>query len=175
MRQLSIHRPTAKARNPERHFRSLQKWANSFEGFYPKNCGEQFWHEKVPVLDRLLNPPRAQPEWQSRGLKLLCTAARHMAEAKPDAAFGKSWVAVLSSYPWMYYSEVIVFFDRAYYESFLRHSDPILDRRLSENLGVSIPSGMIESGGIVSWPIDDDDETLGEHSEEWWVIGEPIA
>lgn len=158
MRRRSFHRPYAKVRNPARHLRSLRKWANKFEGWFPESDGTKYWHHKIPVLDRLVDPPRAQLEWQAQALDSLFVVARHLLATKPKNMTGRAWVAVMATYPAMWSSEVTVFYDRDYYLSFLNHTRPITDHTLSGILGVNVPEGLVESGGIVIYPPDPDDE-----------------
>lgn len=175
MRRLSIHRPKAKVRNPARHLRALRAWAESAKGKYPSRTEDKYVNWKIPVLDRLVNPPTAKPEWQVQALESLLTAARHFVEGKPESQQGKSWVAVLVVFPKMWSSEVTVFFDRDYYKSFLVGDEKITDRSLCREMGLTVPSGMIEVGSMVTWEEEDEQGRPFQASEERWTIGEPIS
>lgn len=174
MRRLSIHRPKAKVRNPGRHLRNLRLWAESAQGKYPTRPGERYRNWKIPVLDRLVEPPTTRPDWQSHALQSLLIAARHFMDAKPEAEKGRSWVAVLVTFPYMWASEVTVFFDREYYESFLGADEGIERRSLCKEMGVPLPPGMFEAGCLVSWENEDEEGNISVHSEERWLIGEPL-
>ncbi len=174
MRRLSLYRHKAKVRNPGRHLRALRAWAESAKGKYPSRTGDKYRHWKIPVLDRLVEPPTAKPEWQAHALESLLIAARHFVEAKPEAENGQSWVAVLAPFPGMWPSEVTVFFDREYYAALLRADGTMKDRSLCKEMGLEVPPGMIEVGSTASWEDEEDGRTV-RRSEAWWTIGEPIA
>lgn len=175
MRRLSFYRHKAKVRNPARHLRALRAWAESARGKYPSRIEDKYLNWKIPVLDRLVEPPTAKPEWQAHALESLLIAARHFAEAKPEAEQGRSWVAVLVCLPNMWSSEVTVFFDREYYESFLRGDDAMKHRSLCREMGLALPPGMVEAGSTARWKEEDEDGRIVHRSEEHWTIGEPVA
>ncbi|MES9993758.1 MAG: DUF3916 domain-containing protein [Candidatus Thiodiazotropha sp.] len=174
MRQLSIHRPKAKVRNPERRLRSLRRWAESAKGHYPKDVGEHYRNWKIPVLDRLVQPPIAKKEWQAQALESLLLVASNFIEAKPKSEIGESWIAVLITYPFMWHSEVTAFYERKYYERFLYKADLITGKGLCAEMGVKIPYGMIEIGCHVSWEGEDENGNPYKYTEERWTIGESI-
>lgn len=64
MRRISINRPKEKVRGIKRRLRVLDKWADSFEGYFPSEYAhEKYWNWKLPVLDRLVGPPTTQNGW----------------------------------------------------------------------------------------------------------------
>jgi hypothetical protein len=172
MRRLSIYRANAKVRNPARHLRALRKWADSAKGQYPSRTGDKYINWKIPVLDRLVEPPTTKPEWQAQALESLLIAARHFIEAKPEAEQGRSWVAVLVRYPNMWASEVTVFFDREYYESFLVGDESMAHRSLCREMALDLPPGMMEVGSIISCGEGNEPCDAPARSEEHWTIGE---
>lgn len=174
MRRLSIHRPRAKVRNPGRHLRALRAWAESAKGKYPSRTEDKYVNWKIPVLDRLVEPPTTKPEWQSQALESLLIAACHFVEAKPEAEKDRSWVAVLVRFPNMWASEVTVFFDQKYYESFLGSDESMAHRSLCNEMALVVPPCMTEVGSMASWEEEDDQGRVSLYSEECWTIGEPI-
>lgn len=174
MRRLSVHRPKAKVRNPARRLRTLREWAEGAKGKYPSRKEEKYVNWKIPVLDRLVDAPTARHEWQVQTLESLLIAARHFVEAKPETEHGRSWVAVLVGFPNMWSSEVTVFFDRDYYKSFLGVDEHMRHRSLCEEMGLTVPAGMIEVGSMAIWEEEDEQGRIFQASEERWTIGEPI-
>lgn len=175
MRRLSVHRPNAKVRNPARHLRALRAWAESAKGKYPSRKEDKYVNWKIPVLDRLVDVPTARHEWQAQALESLLIAARHFVEAKPETEKGSSWVAVLVGFPNMWSSEVTVFFDRDHYKSFLGVDEQMRRRSICEEMGLTVPAGMIEAGSMAIWEEEDEQGRLFQASEERWTIGEPIS
>lgn len=175
MRRLSVHRPKAKVRNSARHLRALRAWAESAKGKYPSRQEDKYVNWRIPVLDRLVDAPTARHEWQVQALESLLIAACHFVEAKPETEKGRSWVAVLVGFPNMWSSEVTVFFDRDYYESFLAVDEQMRHHSLCKEMGLAVPAGMIEVGSMAIWEEEDEQGRVFQASEERWIIGEPIS
>ena len=173
MRRISINRPRAKVRGVERRLRALDKWADSFEGYFPSEYSqEKYWNWKLPVLDRLVEPPTTNHEIQACCAQALLRAAKHLFEAKPEG-YDQAVVSALITYPDMFSSEICVFFDRGYFDSFFdRNSEwqslsAIPDRKLSNSLSLEVPSPFIQSGYLYRTK----DEWEGEvttYEGEWW-------
>ena len=113
MRRMSFNRPNEKVRNPNRHLRSLEKWASNFDGYYPARSKERYINFKIRTLDRLIEGPTSKFEWQQVALNQLLITAKNLIDSKPETEKGKSWVAVLLCYPNLWSSEVTVFFDKS--------------------------------------------------------------
>ncbi len=173
MRRLSVHRPTAKVRNPDRHLRRLRAWAESAVGYYPARPeGGDYLNWKIPVLDRLVDPPTARREWQVEAVAGLLLAAGHYMAAKPASEQGRSWVAVLITLPNLWFSELAIFFDPMSYEPFTLADEALGHRSLCGELGIALPPGLVEVGRQLSWASDDE---TGEAVGECWTIGEPMV
>ena len=171
MRRLSIHRPKAKVRNPDRHIKSLKKWASGFEGYYPENTGQRYVNFKIWTLDRLIEGPQSKHEWKQAALNQLIVSAKNLISSKPEKEKNKSWVAILLCYPNLWSSEVTVFFDKAYYESFQPKKDFINDS-ICKRYEIELPPEFIELGYTVSWDDEDENENTYTYSEERWTLGE---
>ena len=176
MRRISVHRPTAKVRNPGRRLRALRHWAESFAGRFPvKHAGQRYMNWKIPVLDRLVRPPTTTPAIQAQCAQCLIDAAAHIVRAKPVGLADTRVVAVIDL-PDMFGSEVCVFFDERYFQTFTdRTSDyqrwtPLPNaRNLIEEMALRLPDGFAVTGfaEVIR------DEETGEASEgEVWLVGE---
>ena len=173
MRRISVKRPKAKVRGVERRMRALDKWADSFDGYFPSEYSqERYWNWKLPVLDRLVEPPTTSDEIQSRCAQAILRAAKNLLEARPKE-YDQAVVSALITYPDMFSSEICIFFDREYFDSFFdRNSEwqslsPIPDRKLSKLLSLEVPSPFIQSGYLYQIK----DEWEGEvttYEGEWW-------
>ncbi|OUS29195.1 hypothetical protein A9Q99_08760 [Gammaproteobacteria bacterium 45_16_T64] len=179
MRRMSVNRPKEKVRGVERRLRVLDRWADSFKGCFPiEHSNQQYWNWKLPVLDRLVGPPTTNDDIQSHCTKALLRAAAYLSEAKPKECEG-AVIAVLITYPQMFASEICVFFDREYFESFFKRDGewqsvtPVDKLPLSNTLNFNIPSSFSETGYIHKTK----DEWEGEvtlFEEEWWSYYEKI-
>ncbi len=173
MRRLSIHRPNAKVRNPDRHIRALEKWAIGFQAYYPKRSSEKYINFKIWTLDRLIEGSKAKYEWKRAALQQLVSAAENLIAAKPENEKEKSWVAILLCYPNLWSSEVTVFFDKGYYESF-QPKDDFLSTSISKRYDFELPSEFMELGYSISWEGEDENGEIYTHFEERWTLGEKV-
>ncbi len=119
MRRLDL-RPRKKLRNPARHLRSLARWPQQIIEQLPKAetaAAERFWNFKVPVFSKLVEPPHATPQTQRACIAAIFAAADAVerAERRPRDCR----VACLVTTPFLFQSEVTLFFDEAYFRSFL--------------------------------------------------------
>ena len=172
MRRISVYRDKAKVRGIERRFKALEKWANDFEGKHVVTDEENYYNFKIPVLDRLVNPPKATHEHQKRAIECLLTAAGHLVKAREDSDREYYKVAVLLVLPNLFQSEVTVFFSKSYYQGFYNHSNPLpKDSAPSLQFNINIPESFNECGGTVEWDDEYEDETV-HVKEQWWTIGQ---
>jgi hypothetical protein len=179
MRRLDL-KPDKKLRNPERHLRQLARWPEEIVASLPDDfSGLRFWNAKVPVASKLIEPPHATPETQRACLAALFAAAAAI-EAS-DRRPPKSRIAVIAATPFMYSSEVTLFFDEEYFSTFLPPEDS--SRTLfeggwieTEAADVSLlapilppaPAGLAFKGGIRM--LQSDAEWGPEPVESWtWV------
>jgi len=164
-------------RGAKRRLRALDRWADSFEGYFPvEDADEKYWHWKLPVLDRLVKPPTTTKEIQSHCAKAILRAVIHLSNAKPPQ-FKSAIVTALITYPEMFGSELCIFFDSDYFESFYdRDNDwqsvkPMKSGSLAKHLGFEVPDTFIEVGYIHQAKDDWEGETK-VFKEEWWSYRE---
>lgn len=118
MRRLDLH-PRRRLRNPGRHLRALEHWPKRIVADLPTAvdlAGRRFWSFKVPVFAKLVEPPHATPETQRACLSALFAAAHAIegSSCRPP----NCRVAVLATTPFLFQSEVTLFSDEAYFETF---------------------------------------------------------
>lgn len=119
MRRLDLH-PRRKLRNPGRHLRQLARWPERIVDQLPEAAlleGERFWNFKVPVFAKLVEPPHATAETQGACIAAIFAAAEAVerSERRPR----NCRVACLVTTPFLFESEVTLFFDEQYFRSFL--------------------------------------------------------
>lgn len=123
MRRLDLH-PSRKLRNPGRHLRALARWPQRVVDQLPseeQRGDARFWNFKVPVFSKLVDPPHATPETQRTCIAAILAAAEAIerSERRPS----NCRVACLVSTPSLFQSEVTLFFDDAYFRTFLPPED----------------------------------------------------
>jgi hypothetical protein len=177
MRQISPIRPDEKLRGVKRRLRAVDRWAESYQGFFPvTEEGEKYWHCKLPVLDRLVAPPTTNQTIQAHCVKALLRATKYISLAKPQDC-KCAIVCALITYPNMFGSEVCVFFDRTYYESFFSRNnewqslEEVFDKSLLQRLDATLPDGFYETGFILSSKDEWEDEVV-YYQEQWWSYRE---
>jgi len=170
MRRLSFNRPNEKVRNPERHLRSLRKWAKGFEVFYPERTGNRYQNFKLWTLDRLIEGSQSKPEWKQEAIAQLLVAAENLKNSQPEDEKDKSWVAVLLCYPNLWSSEVTVFFDKEYLNSFIP-AEPN-GKSLLTKFNISVSNTFTEAGYTASWEDEDDFGNKVVCTEERYTIYE---
>jgi hypothetical protein len=124
MRRLDL-RPSKKLRNPGRHLRALARWPQRIALQLPTGAGlkEQvatgrgFWNFKIPVFEKLSDPPHATPDTQRACIATLF-AATEAVERAPDRP-ANARIACLVTTPFLFQSEVTIFMDEDYFRSFL--------------------------------------------------------
>jgi len=136
MRRLDI-RPLKKLRNPARHLRVLARWPERIVAQLPDAelmAGERFWNFKAPVHSKAVNPPHATAETRRGCIAAIFAAAEAVerSERRPNGCR----VACLVTTPFLFESEVTMFFDEDYFRTFL----PV-----SEAKRIDYPNGWIES------------------------------
>jgi len=176
VRRISVDNPNAKVRNPARHVRALRDWAEGLAGTFPaEHAGLRHFKWKIPVLDRLVRPPTTTAAVQAECAQCLIDAAAHVAAAKP-ADLAQARVVAIIGMPDMFGSEVCVFFDEAYFQSFTDRTGGYQrwtllpqGRSLVEEIGLRLPNGFVVQGFAEAIR----DEETGETREgEVWLIGE---
>ena len=173
MRRISINRYKAKVRGVDRRLRALDRWAYEFENCNPPHEGQMYWNYKIPVLDRLVNPPTTKAYIQGKAIESLLTAAVFLANSKVKEEVPYYRVAVLLTLPYMFQSEVTVFYDELYYNRFYHQKDLLPDSKKPSNVfNFEIPQSFVEVGTLVKIEDGDEDGSKIQFTEEWWTIGQ---
>ncbi|WP_460116333.1 DUF3916 domain-containing protein [Pseudomonas sp. H2_D02] len=164
MRQISVN--AKPLRGLHRRLRSIERWASSFEGnFYPRQDGYRYSNWKIPVHELLVEGDQARIEVQAFCVQQLLEAAAHLSRAA-DRSEGYYRVACLLTWPWLFESEVTIFYDKDYYLGFLSDANALAPQRISDKLALHVPPNFIEHGRNVVHP--ENNITV-----QWWCIGEP--
>lgn len=140
MRRLDLQ-PKKKLRNPGRHLRALARWPERIIAQLPAAAqveGERFWNFKVPVFAKLVEPPHATPETQRACLAAIFAAADAVERSSQRPRGCR--VACLVTTPFLFQSEVTLFWDEDYFRSFL----PVADKKRT----------VFDGGWIEAWPAD---------------------
>lgn len=167
MRRLDLH-PSKKLRNPGRHLRRLARWPERIVGELAAleqrdreaHLGGRFWNFKVPVFQKLVDPPHATVVMQQACIAAVLAAADAVERSALRPADCR--VACLVSTPSLFQSEVTLFFDEDYFRTFLPRDEGqrnyfddgwIEDEPMgAEALGalaVDAPAGMVFFGGTL--------------------------
>lgn len=172
MRQISIHRPYAKVRGIKRRLKSLDTWAHHFKHVTPYHDGERYCNYRLPVLDRLVNPPTTTKKIQSIVLSRLLVAACHLEKSPLKDQLPYYKVAVLVILPFIFHSEVTVFYSKEYYQTF-HYSVNVLpqEERPSSIYNFDLPSTFMETGCLVEWEDELEEGVVTKFSEKRWTLG----
>jgi Protein of unknown function (DUF3916) len=168
MRRLQLSE-RKKLRGISRRLRSLSNWADQFESCYylKSKEGEKFVNWKIPVISSLVNPPHTTNKIQAQCMSYMLRAANSLAQPLVGDNHCYCRVACLFILPWMFNSEITIFYDPDYYLGFFGEAHELDPRKLSLEFGLIIPEGFVERGFIVK----DEEEGI---DEEWWCIGQQI-
>ncbi len=168
MRRLDLH-PRRKLRNPGRHLRQLARWPERIIDQLPDPAvlaGLRFCNFKVPVFAKVVEPPHATEETRRGCLAALFAAADALEHSSRRPRNCR--VACLVTTPYLFESEVTLFFDEDYFTSFL----PVTERKRTEFNGGAVetapadasviagfippaPTGLEFLGGTLLWEFDD--------------------
>jgi hypothetical protein len=176
MREITVDDFNEKVPDAARRLRALDLWAKEFAGTFPAKPAKQpFVHWKIPILDRLANPPTTTPTIQARCAQCLIDAATHLAEAKPGT-LAKARVTAIISLPNLFASEVCIFFDEDYFESFTdrtaewqRWTLLPAERNLLTEMNLRAPEDFFLIGFS---EVIRDEEDDGVYEGEVWLVGE---
>jgi hypothetical protein len=124
MRRLDLH-PQKKLRNPGRHLRQLARWPKRIVQQLPtaedlaevSRGGRGFWSFKIPVFEKVSDPPHATPATQRACIAALFAAADAVERShklQPGCR-----ITCLVTTPFLFQSEVTIFTDEGYFRSFL--------------------------------------------------------
>lgn len=188
MRRLDLH-PKRKLKNPARHLRSLKRWQETvhlnFIGDFHPNSDDRYWNIRLPVYSKLCDPPHTKPEYQRACLEALLVAAQNIrAHVQLDRKYR---LAILFATPSMFQSEVTLFFDMNYLESFypskkfgttedddykITSEEPQVDQYTS--IGLDVPAEFEFLGGYRLIEIDKDPEGPFCYDYNQWIIVERL-
>ena len=177
-RQINISQRSPKIRGIKRRLNALDRWSHSFQDYFPSDAGNcEYWNWKIPILDILVNPPQTTPKIQARCLNSLIQAANYLIDARPwELSFAR--VTVLITYPAMFSSELCIFFDPNYFDSFFNRANDYQSlsllnnaQSLSKRLGVRLPK-IYEELGFEFKSNDDGLNGRTDYAEQWWSIRE---
>ena len=156
--------------------RALRRWAKSFAGYFPtEHATQRYMNWKIPVLDRLVRPATTTAAIQAHCAQCLIDAAAFVAEAKPVELAQARAVAIIDL-PDMFGSEVCVFFDENYFQSF---TDRTTDwqrwtllpkaRNVIDEMGLLLPDTFV---AVAFAEVIRDQETGDVREGEVWLVGE---
>lgn len=165
MRQFALSEK--KLRNIPRRKRALARWAARFAGRVVAPQGdERFCHWKIPVHLHMLQGQQTTPERQTFCIQQLLIAAQHLLTAAPAPPSHRYYrVACLIVWPYLHQSELTIFYDQDYYQSFINTTQPLPASQLLQHLALDLPQGWQAIGVDVTQP--DDDQAVS-----WWMIGQ---
>ncbi|MEA5451618.1 DUF3916 domain-containing protein [Leptolyngbya sp. CCNP1308] len=168
MRRLQLSE-RKKLRGIPRRLRSLSKWAEQFGGcYYPRSAAEEnYIHWKIPVNSSLANPPHTNKRTQAQCMSHMLRAADLLSQSLPKDYSSYYRVTCLFTLPWMFSSELTIFYNPEYYLRFFGERHELEPRKLSLEYGFTVPNGFVERGFLVK-------DEAARIDEEWWCIGQPI-
>jgi len=186
MRRLDV-KPQKTLRGRTRYERAFRRDMAWIAGQFPeaRYWPGDYYNWKIPVFEKVISPRHGSPEFRREVVDTLVRTAHQIATSKPVGA-GHARVAAIVDWPWLFGSEVCVFFDRDYERRF----DPEVDHPLSRqefdggwvetstpdqdlltNLNIEMPDGFAKSG-IAFTEYDEDDDAI--YRREQWVAMERI-
>ncbi|MEM9245175.1 MAG: DUF3916 domain-containing protein [Cyanobacteria bacterium P01_F01_bin.153] len=177
MRRLA--RSDKKLRGIPRRLRSLRKWSESFAGQFPydPSPSELYWNIKIPVHIYLVEGRYSTGDTRRQCAQQMIDACTRIKQAKPPQS--KTRVTCLIAVPDMFTSEICLYFDEEYFQSFLKEgegkygkSERILDRSLSQELGLTIPADFHEVGMSIYCPSGYFKHRTWGYTRERWYFGE---
>jgi len=175
MRRVSFNRPNQKVRNPQRHIRSLKKWASQFENNYPTDqLSEPYQIWKIPVLDRLVQGRTTTTEIQKECVWQMIQAIEHLIAARPTGTASR--VVILITLPNLFDTEIRIFQSSRYMDNFYKDADGIgqlipLEKSESNQIDTLVPFFplFMQRRGYKIVTSDG-----GGADKELWVLGETL-
>ena len=131
---------------------------------------------KIPVHQYLVEGPQSSKDIRRKCAQYMIDAIAHLYNAKPSDSNAK--VTCVIARPDMFSSELCIYFDTAYLQSFLRERNDaygnrtkISHRSLSQELGLRVPPEFNEIGFSIKYQSVDDIDPW-EYTSEHWYFGE---
>jgi hypothetical protein len=184
VRRLALGR-IGRLRRPERHLQRLAAWSAGFAGVFPQPARPrqvvEHWH--LPVDQRLVDPPHADPAHQAQAIQYLLDAAAAVRRARPPD-LGWQRVYALVTWPAPFDSQFGVFLDPEYGRTFEHRDHPTQrwtplggSRSLAAEFGLAVPDGFVEAGYHERIEEEEPDEPGGLFvaEREIWMIREPLS
>jgi hypothetical protein len=184
MRRLDLH-PAKKLRNPERHLRSLRKWADAFADFRMPCDGASlngnFQHWRIPIPAKLVSEPHTTSEIQAEIIQCLVDAAAGLyASLLPECRHMP--VATLIEYPCLFNSELTLFVNPDYFTAFKPRKIESVSSRSEQfqvdvepsridiisKFGIRLPAGA-RAGGYFVREIDFVSPSCTREYERWTI------
>jgi len=187
MRRLDI-RPLKKLRGRNRYERAFRRDMAWIAGQFPEErywCGD-YYNWKIPVYEKVASTDHGTPEFRREVVQNLVGASAKIAQDKPKGA-DHARVAAIIDWPWLFGSEICVFFDRNYERRFdpeVEHNFSRVDfdggwidtqspnRDLFAELEIEIPGGF-SAFGLEFEEYDEDSDAI--YRREQWVAMERIC
>ena len=147
MRRLSIETLCKKVRGKGRRLKALERWAESFEGFFPSQeyFRRPYCNWKIPVLQSLIKGGKAKQSAKASCAQSLILACHYLIKAKPVWAEDYR-VTCLICEPNMFSSEICIYADEQYFQSHVTANEDdwttrevILGKSLSKNWNLTLP------------------------------------
>lgn len=142
MRERSFARPNEKLRGTNRRIRALERWVATTKGFFPDtHIRDKRWFYRIPVLDRLVNPPTTNKFLQSKCASLFLEAACNIAAANTHEK-DFSIVTTILRTPHLHSSTIEIFFNieelrRMFFRNNSNEKISLLNKS-SKDIGLSI-------------------------------------
>lgn len=164
-----------KIRGARRKYNKLLERLVSTTNDFPDLENQLYWHLHMPCSDLLLNSPKTPSYIRSGCIKTIIERTKYLINIKPHSMRNSKVVAAISI-PYLWDSQIIVFNDNEYFNSFFDRNDkhhkwlPISNEDTSRFLNKwSISTtGDLEIKGYKEIICDDDYNYQGEI----WFIGE---
>lgn len=177
MRQIALSE--RKLRGIPRRLRSLRRWSESFEGRFPYDPppSQRYWNIKIPVHIHLVEGRYSTRDTRRQCAQQMIDACARIKQAKPPQS--KTRVTCLIAVPDMFTSEICLYSDEDYFQSFLREGEGkygkderISDQSLSQEWGLTMPTDFHEIGMSTYCPSGYFKHRTWGYTRERWYFGE---
>lgn len=165
-----------KLRGVARRLRSLEKWSQSYQGYFPDMQDDDYsygyWNVKIPVHLALVQGKQTNKSTQSFCAQALINAA-HNIYLTNKVNKEKIRVTCCIVLPDMFFSEICIFTSEEYFKKHTQEgysrSDQIKrlnDRSLIKEWDLNLPDGFSELGVLVT---SKNDEGEVYYTENWYI------
>ncbi|MEL7654330.1 MAG: DUF3916 domain-containing protein [Bacillota bacterium] len=161
-----------KIRGVRRKMDSLIKNIDKYTEAFPEQDGDRYWHLHLPTSQKFIDSYKTPLSVRRKCIQILIERVKHLNDIKPYGIQSKIVAAI--NLPFLWDSQIIIFFDQNYYKNFFdRNSEDqkwtLLqqNRNIKKELGLIIPETM-QVRGYLEELNNEDDCYVGE----LWFIGE---